>query len=67
VPKREVDRSSQSSAEVKNAWSYTPNSIPPEVLMAYCYFGGRGFEINYEVVFELQAKRQTNNRKQIMM
>jgi hypothetical protein len=35
-PKREVDRSSQSSAEVKNAWSYTPTSTPPDVLMAWC-------------------------------
>jgi hypothetical protein len=33
-PKREADNSPPSSAEVKNAWSYT--SIPPYVFMAWC-------------------------------
>jgi hypothetical protein len=35
-PKREVDRLSQTSAEVKNEWSYAPASTPPDVFMAWC-------------------------------
>jgi hypothetical protein len=34
-PGREADYSPPSSAEVKNAWSYT--STPSEVFMAWCY------------------------------
>jgi hypothetical protein len=77
-PKGEVDRSSQSSTEVKNAWSYTSTSIPPDVLTAWCsnmenvtftlyVFKCRGFENNYKVVFEHQAKLQTKKRRQMMM
>jgi hypothetical protein len=34
-PRREVDHSSPSSAEVKNTWSYI--SIPSYVFMAWCF------------------------------
>jgi len=33
-PGREADHSAPSSAEVKNAWSYT--STPPHVFKAWC-------------------------------
>jgi hypothetical protein len=33
-PRREADHSPPSSAEVKNAWSYT--STPPYVFIAWC-------------------------------
>jgi hypothetical protein len=39
-PGREADHSPLSSAEIKNAWSYTP--LPQYTFMAWCFVKARG-------------------------
>jgi hypothetical protein len=45
-PKREADHSLLSSAEVKNAWSYT--STPPYVFTAWCFVSSHPSEQKFK-------------------